>query len=64
MTEFQVMVNKMTNWQRNQWAKAGYPGAARGPKHKLGQADESIELLRPFLKLNKLDLPGGREEKI
>ena len=24
-SEIQIMVNKMTNWQRNQWARAGYP---------------------------------------
>lgn len=23
--ERQVVINKMTNWERNQWAKAGYP---------------------------------------
>lgn len=23
--EAQPMINKMTNWQRNQWAKAEYP---------------------------------------
>lgn len=23
--ELQVVVNKMTNWQRTQWARAGYP---------------------------------------
>ena len=25
----QIIVNKMTNWQRNRWAKAGYPGLKR-----------------------------------
>ena len=24
--EFNVLVNTMSNWQRNRWAKAGYPG--------------------------------------
>jgi len=23
--ELQPLINKMTNWQRNQWAAAGYP---------------------------------------
>jgi hypothetical protein len=23
--DVQPIVNRMTNWQRNQWAKAGYP---------------------------------------
>jgi hypothetical protein len=23
--EFQPLVRKMTNWQRNQWARRGYP---------------------------------------
>lgn len=23
--EVQVYVNRMTNWQRNQWARSGYP---------------------------------------
>ncbi len=50
MSEFQQLVNSMTNWQRNQWAKAGYPGAARPPSHRLGKAEEDIEKLRPFLK--------------
>lgn len=26
VSEFQRVVNSMTNWQRNQWARAGYPG--------------------------------------
>ena len=25
-SNFQILVNKMTNHQRNQWARAGYPG--------------------------------------
>lgn len=24
--EFQAIVNTMTNWERNRWARAGYPG--------------------------------------
>jgi hypothetical protein len=24
--EFAAVVEKLTNWQRNQWARAGYPG--------------------------------------
>ena len=31
--EVQRLVSAMTNWQRNQWAKAGYPGLrAKQPK--------------------------------
>lgn len=26
---FNDIVAKLTNWQRNQWAKAGYPGLRR-----------------------------------
>lgn len=25
-TLFKKLVNKLGNWQRNQWARAGYPG--------------------------------------
>ena len=25
-SEFQAAVHKLSNWQRHQWAKAGYPG--------------------------------------
>jgi len=25
LPEFQPLVNKLTNWQRNQWARRGYP---------------------------------------
>lgn len=53
MTEFQKIVNSLTNWQRTKWAKAGYPGAARPPQHKLGAAPEDIEKLRPFSVLRK-----------
>ena len=24
--EFSKVVNRLTNWQRTQWARAGYPG--------------------------------------
>ncbi len=26
---FNAVVNKLTNWQRGKWARAGYPGLAR-----------------------------------
>ena len=26
---FNAVVNQMSNWQRNQWARAGYPGLTR-----------------------------------
>jgi hypothetical protein len=51
--EFQALVNRMTNWQRSQWARAGYPGAARPPNHRLGQATEDLTNLRPFLEAKK-----------
>jgi hypothetical protein len=33
------LVNKMTNWQRNQWARAGYPPHRKG---------EFARMVRPF----------------
>jgi hypothetical protein len=42
-TPFELAVNKMTNWQRSQWAKAKYPGLA----HK------EVEKLKPFLERKK-----------
>lgn len=33
MDKFQIMVNRLTNWQRNQWARAKYPGLrSRDPR--------------------------------
>lgn len=40
-TEFADVINSMTNWQRSQWARAGYPGLA----HKV-----TIEVLPYALK--------------
>ena len=34
------MVERMTNWQRSQWAKAGYPGLSRG--------NYDADKIRPF----------------
>lgn len=39
MTEFQRLVNTMSNKQRNRWAKAKYPGLRQ----------EDIEKLKPFV---------------
>lgn len=40
-----TIVDKMTNWQRHQWARAGYPGLTRG------QIDEAK--VKPFLDLQR-----------
>ena len=37
------LINSMTNWQRNQWARAGCPG---------GQDKES-KLIRPFTEMKR-----------
>jgi hypothetical protein len=34
------MAERMTNWQRSQWARAGYPGLSRG--------NYEAEAIRPF----------------
>lgn len=31
--ELQPIIGRMTNWQRGQWARAGYPGAQDTVKH-------------------------------
>jgi hypothetical protein len=33
--ELMVLINKLTNWQRNQWAKAGYPTEPERVRHFL-----------------------------
>ncbi len=35
MNKFNDLVNKMTNHERNQWARAGYPGLQRKEVKKL-----------------------------
>ncbi len=32
---FNVVVNKLTNWQRGKWARAGYPGLVRWEEEKV-----------------------------
>lgn len=39
------MVEAMTNWQRNQWARAGYPGLSRG--------NYDADKIRPFFLKNQ-----------
>ncbi len=51
--QIKILVNKMTNWQRSQWAKAGYPGAPREAKHSQGKRDARSENIIPFTKLTK-----------
>lgn len=41
---YQEAVNKLTNWQRNQWARDGYPGS--------GIREETDKVL-PYLSLTK-----------
>lgn len=45
--ELQQLVNRMTGWQRHQWAKAGYPGAPRSPQCRGGFRAADPEV-RPF----------------
>ncbi|HVJ44645.1 MAG TPA: hypothetical protein VM639_24320 [Dongiaceae bacterium] len=33
--EWTIMVARLTNWQRNQWARAGYPGLVKRDVTKL-----------------------------
>lgn len=40
---FDKAVNKLTNWQRNQWSRAGYPGL-RG---------REVNLIEPYLLMKK-----------
>ncbi len=51
--EVKKLVNSMTNWQRNQWAKAGYPGSARGPNNRLGKRDANPKDVLPFTTMVK-----------
>lgn len=44
-----AMVNRLTNWQRNQWAKAGYPGGHG--------ANKDEKLIEPFTSLKKARNP-------
>lgn len=32
---YQSAVNRLTNWQRNQWARAGYPGLRQADADKV-----------------------------
>ncbi len=41
---FHSMVNRLTNWQRSQWAKKGYPGLGRKDAKKV----------EPFTKLERV----------
>lgn len=43
MSLFKTLVGSMTNWQRNQWARAGYPGGR----------EENVVKIEPFLALRK-----------
>ncbi len=48
MSEFQKLVNKMTNYERNQWARAGYPGLR----------PEQIDKLMPYAQAAHRRLTG------
>ena len=43
--EYYAMVNRLTNWQRSQWARAGYPGSHFGHRE--------AEKVEPFTKMVK-----------
>lgn len=34
-TTFQTIIGRLSNWQRNQWARAGYPGLQGQDESKL-----------------------------
>lgn len=43
----QVLVNSMSNWQRNQWARAGYPGLHGGTDEaRLAKIGKFCEMTR------------------
>ena len=48
MSSFNDLVNKMTNYERNQWARAGYPGLRR----------KDVEELRPHARAAHRRLTG------
>lgn len=39
--EFRLLVNSMTNWQRNQWNRSGHPGLSK----------RSVKVVREYLEL-------------
>ena len=45
--QLQPVIARMTNWQRHQWARAGYPGLR---KQRWQTEDDRTELVAPFLK--------------
>ena len=52
--EYNILVNKMTNWQRHQWAKAGRPGLLKG--YRINRFEQippryNSEKVRPFINL-------------
>lgn len=46
--EFTALVERMTNWERNQWARAGYPGLNRIVGNKIVQSKD-VAILREYL---------------
>ena len=48
---FKELVNKLTGWQRNQWARAGYPGLRR----------EEVDKVVPYTSMNKYVLQESKK---
>jgi hypothetical protein len=48
---FEKALKKLTNWQRNQWAKAGYPGQQ--------PTDRDVSKVQKFLDLVRSHNYGG-----
>ena len=51
--EVKALANRMTNWQRSQWARAGYPGAPRAQGHSMGKREADPDTVRPFTELKR-----------
>ena len=50
MSEFQKQVNRLTNWQRNQWARAGYPGLQK-------KEPAALERFVTMKRAKRIDMP-------
>ena len=71
MSEFNDLVNKMTNHERNQWARAGYPGLRRKDVEELRPHARAAHrrltgewlVFRSYTSLNRIDNGGGNKHE-
>jgi len=49
---FYKMVNKLSNWQRNQWARDGYPGLFK---------EYDADKVKPYTKLQRVNMWSEQE---